>query len=147
MTLIEIMLVMVVVGILLAIAVPNFTSQVSKGDRHRAIVDIEALQARINVYRAEFAACPQTLANAQADPEHLIDPWGNPYQYLAFCDATKIPKGTARKDKFLVPINSDYDLYSMGPDGASVSPLTAKPSRDDIVRANDGAFIGLASDY
>jgi len=35
----------------------------------------------------------------------------------------------------------------MGKDGASVPPLTAKASRDDIIRANDGRFIGLASDY
>jgi general secretion pathway protein G len=52
-----------------------------------------------------------------------------------------------RKDKNLVPINSEYDLYSVGPDGDSVPPLTAQPSRDDIVMANDGKFIGLASDY
>ena len=49
--------------------------------------------------------------------------------------------------KNVVPINSDFDLYSMGEDGKSKSPLTAKPSHDDIVRANDGAFIGLATDY
>jgi hypothetical protein len=36
-------------------------------------------------------------------------------------------------------------LYSMGPDGRSSLPLAAKHSRDDIVRANDGAFIGAAS--
>jgi general secretion pathway protein G len=35
----------------------------------------------------------------------------------------------------------------MGKDGASVSPLTAKASRDDIVRANNGGFIGLAEDF
>lgn len=52
-----------------------------------------------------------------------------------------------RKDRFLVPINSDYDLYSMGADGRSVAPLTASMSRDDIIRANDGAFVGLAEDY
>lgn len=37
--------------------------------------------------------------------------------------------------------------YSMGPDGRSVAPLTAKASRDDIVRANTGRCIGLAADY
>jgi general secretion pathway protein G len=52
-----------------------------------------------------------------------------------------------RKDRFLVPINTDYDLYSMGKDGRSSPPLTAKASRDDIIRANDGAYIGLASNY
>ena len=52
-----------------------------------------------------------------------------------------------RKDKNLVPVNTDYDLYSMGEDGRSVGPFTAKASRDDIVRANDGGFVGLAADY
>jgi general secretion pathway protein G len=35
----------------------------------------------------------------------------------------------------------------MGRDGASQPPLTASASRDDIVRANDGQYIGLASGY
>jgi general secretion pathway protein G len=52
-----------------------------------------------------------------------------------------------RKDKNLVPINTQYDLYSMGADGQSVPPLTAKASRDDVVMANDGTYIGLASNY
>ena len=55
--------------------------------------------------------------------------------------------GQARKDRFLVPINSDYDLYSMGPDGGSVPPLTAALSRDDIIRANNGDYFGLASGF
>jgi general secretion pathway protein G len=45
------------------------------------------------------------------------------------------------------PINSDYDLYSVGPDGDSSPQLVSKKGRDDIVRANDGEFIGLASEY
>jgi general secretion pathway protein G len=56
-------------------------------------------------------------------------------------------KGDLRKDRFLVPLNSDYDLYSMVKDGASKGPLTAAESRDDILRANNGAFIGVAVDY
>jgi general secretion pathway protein G len=55
--------------------------------------------------------------------------------------------GKARKDHSLVPLNTDYDLYSKGPDKASVSPLTAKSSRDDILRANNGRFVGPASSY
>jgi general secretion pathway protein G len=55
--------------------------------------------------------------------------------------------GGARKDRFLVPINSDFDLYSMGVDGESVGPLTAKKSHDDIIRANDGGYYGLASNF
>jgi general secretion pathway protein G len=55
--------------------------------------------------------------------------------------------GQARKDRNLVPINSDYDLYSVGPDGRSVPPLTAHHSQDDIVRARNGAYIGPASEF
>jgi general secretion pathway protein G len=51
-------------------------------------------------------------------------------------------QGTLRKDRNLVPINSDYDLYSLGPDGETRPPLTAGPSRDDIARAADGSFVG-----
>lgn len=55
--------------------------------------------------------------------------------------------GGLRKDGKLNPLNTDFDLYSNGRDGDSKGPLSAKASRDDIVRANNGAFIGLGEDY
>ena len=55
--------------------------------------------------------------------------------------------GGARKDRSMVPINSDFDLYSMGKDGQSVGPLTAQKSHDDVIRANDGGFYGLAANF
>ncbi len=55
--------------------------------------------------------------------------------------------GEARKDYFLVPLNTDYDLYSVGKDGNSRPPLSAPDSADDVIRANDGAYIGLAANY
>ncbi|MCK5254491.1 MAG: prepilin-type cleavage/methylation domain-containing protein, partial [Deltaproteobacteria bacterium] len=70
--------------------------------------------------------------------------WGNPYQYN---DLNNIPPGLWRKDKNLVPLNSDYDLWSNGKDGKTNVALTAKASYDDIIRANDGAYIGLATGY
>ncbi len=74
----------------------------------------------------------------------MTDPWGNGYRYLNHATASN---GAYRKDKNIVPINADYDLYSMGKDGATAAPLTAAPSRDDIVRANNGRFVGRASVY
>ena len=55
--------------------------------------------------------------------------------------------GKARKDRFLVPLNSDYDLYSKGKDGKSSSPITASDSQDDVIRASDGSYVGLASQF
>ena len=63
------------------------------------------------------------------------------------CNGQCVPIGQARKDHNLVPINSDFDLFSAGPDGKSTGPLTAKASRDDIIRGSDGAFVGRAADY
>jgi general secretion pathway protein G len=76
---------------------------------------------------------------------NLLDPWGNPYQYLNHY--TMKGNGQARKDRFLKPLNSDYDLYSMGKDGQSSPPLQAKPSLDDVIRASNGSYVGLASNF
>ena len=73
-----------------------------------------------------------------------LDAWGNPYQYLNHENASV---GKKRKDKNLVPINSDYDLYSMGPDGKTTSALTAAISHDDVVRGRNGAYVGVALYY
>jgi len=51
------------------------------------------------------------------------------------------------KDRSMVPVDSDFDFYSMGPAGQSRPPFTAKASRDDIVRAGDGGYFGKASEY
>jgi general secretion pathway protein G len=55
------------------------------------------------------------------------------------------PERARSQDKNIVPINSDFDLWSKGKVGASVSPR--QPSRDDVIRANGGGFFGLASKY
>ena len=107
----------------------------------RAIADIRIMESEIAIYIAFSFAPPVSLA--VIGRAGMLDPWGNPYVYLAL-DAEK--KG-ARKDKFLVPLNSDYDLYSMGGDGESKRPLMAAASRDDIIRALDGAFVGVAEDF
>jgi general secretion pathway protein G len=55
--------------------------------------------------------------------------------------------GGSRKDRFGVSLNTDFDLYSMGKDRSSTDSLATPSSYDDILRANDGAFVGLASDF
>jgi general secretion pathway protein G len=141
-TLIEMMIVAVITGILAALAIPNYTRIRDRAMVARAIGDIDAIQFDLQEYVLRNGSLPTTLAGI--DRAGLEDPWGNPYQYLPIAGSGK---GGFRKDRFLVPINSDYDLYSMGADGASQGPLSAKASQDDIVRANDGGFVGLAKDF
>lgn len=146
-TLIELMVTVAIIGVLGSIAMPAYQDYQGEAKALQAISDIQNIEQRLEVYYSSGNnKYPPSLAEANADK--ILDPWGNPYQYMNLSDPSiKGAKGKARKDHNLVPINSDFDLYSMGKDGASVSPLTAKASRDDIVRANNGRFIGLASKY
>jgi len=73
----------------------------------------------------------------------MLDPWGYTYIYNPLAGGS----GHERKDKFLVPLNTDYDLYSVGPDGESQGPLNAAASKYDVIRALDGAYFGLAEDF
>jgi general secretion pathway protein G len=75
------------------------------------------------------------------------DGGGSSGSSCAACSGQCVSIGQARKDRKLVPINSDFDLFSPGRDGKTTGPLTAKASQDDIVRGSDGAFVGLGKDY
>jgi general secretion pathway protein G len=142
-TLIELLVAIAIVGTLGAIAVPTYNNYIDKARNATAAADIVHIGLRIASFQAERGT-PNTLA--QAGVTTLLDPWGRPYQYLRIAGVVPAPPGV-RKDHSTHPLNTDFDLYSMGKDGASQAPLTARASWDDIVRANNGRFVGLASDY
>jgi len=132
-----------VIAVLAAIAFPSYESYIQKTKITAAETDIMKIASLIGRYITVNNTPPPDLATIGADA--MLDPWGNPYVYLSFTGLNG--KGQMRKDKNLVPINTQFDLYSTGADGRSRPPLTAAVSRDDVIMANDGNFIGLASDY
>ena len=142
-TLVELLIAVVIILTICAIAVPNLMAALDQARIAKAVGDIHAIEDDVASYQAIYRALPDDLS--QIGDGNLIDPWGNPYQYLNH--ATMKGNGQARKDKFLKPLNSDYDLYSMGKDGQSSPPLQAKPSQDDVIRASDGSYVGLAADF
>jgi general secretion pathway protein G len=144
-TLIELIVVVTITGILAAVAIPTYTGYIEKARQTKAIAELRLLETEILAFYAVNDRLPLTLD--EIGRENLKDPWGNPYVFLNFETIKGQGKGKMRKDRFLVPINTDYDLCSMGPDGKTVPPLTAKASRDDIIRANNGAYIGRATEF
>lgn len=142
-TLLELMLAIAMSAVLGALAVGGYRTFVDRTRVTRAVADIGDIQMVLDRYQLNRGELPDLLIEAGLGGR--TDPWGAPYQYLNFADVMGV--GQMRKDRNLVPINTDYDLYSVGPDGRSVPPLTARASQDDIVRANDGRFIGPAKDY
>jgi general secretion pathway protein G len=142
-TLLELMVAIAIIGILAAIAFPNYLSYLQRARYVVAVSDIKNISQAVDEFAAQHHRYPNDLA--EIGMANLRDPWGNPYQYLNV--ANEKGKGNLRKDRSLVPVNSDYDLYSMGADGKSLSPFTAQPSLDDIVRAHNGSYLGYAENY
>lgn len=147
-TLIELLVSLALVATLTGIAVPLYKNHLETVAIEAAIIDIHELQREIALYEGSFGQLPANLGDINR--QYDLDPWGNPYQYMNLVNAPKDgsgkPKGS-RRDKFWNPLNYDYDLYSWGPDEKTAQQLTAKNARDDIVRAGEGQFVGVASDH
>lgn len=145
-TLIELLVAITILGTLMAIAIPAFNRYRDQQKVNIAINDLRTLDNKIQSYKASNEAYPSALTDLPATGIGN-DPWGNAYQYLKIEGADTSSKGNMRKDKNLVPINSDFDLYSNGADGKTSAPLTASSSQDDVVRGNDGRYYGLGANY
>lgn len=142
-TLIELMLVVAVGTVLVMVAIPMYEGYLMRSRMAEAVADMTRLDTAIEHYRINHDELPDALSDVVSPIPK--DPWGNEFVYLRLDPPSR--GSHPRKDHNLVPINSDFDLYSKGEDGRSTGPLTAKHSRDDLIRANNGAYFGAASDY
>lgn len=111
---------------------------ITKAKVTAAIGDIGALNIKLDMYR---------LAHNDQLPTDMsdfgLDRWGNPYQFLDF--STVNGNGKKRKNKSQVPVNLYFDMYSMGPDGKTATPMVSTPGADDIILV--GQWIGVACLY
>jgi general secretion pathway protein G len=144
-TLLELMMALVVVGLLAAIAVPSYARILEQQKIQQGERDLRLIGLRIENYRTQYGNTPNSLSDLNMTIPK--DPWGRDYQFLNFSAPIPGINGMIRKDHNLHPLNTEFDLYSMGADGDSKAPLTAKASRDDIIWARDGDFVGLAEDF
>jgi general secretion pathway protein G len=138
----ELLMITALISVLAAIAMPSYNSYRNKARSGAAAQQIVAMSITIKTYWLDNNAYPADLA--AVGQAGMLDPWGRPYVYYNV-DANG--KGRARKDHALNPINTDFDLYSLGPDGVSKPQLTQKDSVDDVIRARDGGFVGVAADF
>lgn len=142
-TIIELMISIAILAVLTSMAIPYYQNYRDQINVNQAETDILSIEVLIEHFHIDNHSYPMTLSDVDVGTK--LDPWGNPYEYLNISSVNG--KGNLRRDKSLNPINSDYDLYSMGKDGQTKMPVTAKESHDDIIRARDGKFVGLASDF
>ena len=116
-TLIEIMVVVVIIGLLAAVILPNVFGNVERAQVAKAKGDIQAIETALTMYKLDNYKYPSTDLGLQALTQRpndatvrnyreggyikrvSKDPWGNPYQYVY--------PGTH---------GQEYDLYSFGAD-------------------------------
>lgn len=142
-TAIELMIVMLIAAILVAILLPGYSQYRERQRVSQATQELVVMGTVIKNFQLDHNRYPNDLSEVQL--ANQVDPWGRRYEYLNISDASN--SGKARKRKNLTPINSDFDLYSAGRDGESKAPLSNPVSRDDVIRANDGRYHGLASEF
>jgi general secretion pathway protein G len=144
-SLIELLIVLGIIVTITALAVPHLVSALDQARISRAVGEIHAIEVNITIYQAtNNGNLPTDLSQIEATS--LVDPWGNPYQFFNHVSGTG-NGGILRQDLFLVALNEDYDLYSMGKDGLTAATIGASVSLDDIVRGGSGAYTGLASQF
>ncbi|SEL57370.1 type II secretion system protein G (GspG) [Colwellia chukchiensis] len=117
-TLLEVMVVIVILGILASMVVPNLMGSQERANLQKAVSDINALETSLSMYKMDNYKYPSTEQGLEAlvsetDIEPLPrrfpeggyvkrlpnDPWGNEYQLLNPGE------------------HGAMDVFSMGPDG------------------------------
>jgi general secretion pathway protein G len=140
-TIIELLATMSLIALLSALAVPHYSHLTERARVAKAIGDIQAMRSDILAQDS----LPASLASINR--QSLLDPWGHPYVFVRLAAANGAPGITGRTDKFGNPVNSTFDLYSLGKDGVSAQSFSAAASQDDVALGRDGGFIGLAQTF
>jgi general secretion pathway protein G len=117
-TLLELLVVLVILGLLAAIATPQVMKYLSRARTQSAALQIHNLASALDLFRLDVGRYPSEEEGlgslVEAPPttpnwngpyvkkkEMLVDPWGHPYAY-------RIPGE-----------HGEYDLYSAGADNAA----------------------------
>lgn len=139
-TLIELLIGISMLAVLTSLAMVSYSNYQERARIAQATGELGELEVAINQFATTTGGLPLGLADI--DQAGATDPWGAAYQYVNFAVG-----GVPKVDQNGVPVNTDYDLFSLGPDSATAGALTDATCADDIVRASNGGFFGNVSDY
>ncbi|MGL5365329.1 MAG: type II secretion system major pseudopilin GspG [Plesiomonas shigelloides] len=117
-TLLEVMVVIVILGVLASLVVPNLLGNKERADQQKVVSDLTALENSLDMYKLDNGQYPSTQQGLQAlvskpdgEPQPRryrengyikrlpTDPWGNEYQDLSPGE------------------HGQVDIYSLGADG------------------------------
>lgn len=139
-SLVELMVTVVILGILASIAISSYRDIKQQVSQARAMEELRGIEQTISSYVIEKGVLPDSLADLRPAP--FLDPWGHPVIYVNIAEG-----GVPRKDWAVINLNTDYDLYSKGPDNLTHQMLSDSASEDDVLRGSDGSYMGLGKNY
>lgn len=119
-TLIELMVVVAIIGLMSAVAVPALLAQAEKAKLERVQGDFKGIGDALALYRLHVGTYPRDLRHLWERPEPARG-WSGPYM-----DPEKVPPLDPWQNEYAYRLVSGqaYELISYGPDGA--------PGADDI---------------
>jgi len=133
-TLIELLIVVAIIGIIAAIAIPNLLNAINRGRQRRSMADIRSIGTAMEAYSVDYNYFPQVDLSDVAVTRLAT--------YLEPTYIKKLPKGDGWNRDIMVVNAADgtsYTLYSRGKDGNKDGSWTQGPKTDfnrDIVFSN-----------
>ena len=108
-TLVELLIVVAIIGIIAAVAIPNLLNAVDKGKQKRSMMDMRSICTAIEAYSTDMASYPKGIASWAA-----IEPLLNPY----FIEHPPNVDGWNNGwETSTTASGSDYTHVSLGKDG------------------------------
>jgi general secretion pathway protein G len=138
-SMVELVTVLSIIVILATMAIPTINRYIYTTKIAACATDIRTIDKAITAYSIDKNALPPDgpAGLGALGMSDMVDPWRRPFEFKLNTPATEL------KDIANNPLNTDYDLYSLGQDGISVSAAGGDGNEDDIARTNNGTFVGV----
>ncbi len=137
-TLIELLIVVAIIGIIAAIAIPNLLNAIDRSRQKRTMADMRSIGTAVESYSVDNNQYPD-----EGDTGSLTEVNGNLDQWLEPIYIKKCPDQDGwSHDLMYGSDGSDYTIRSYGKDGAETTATGGKTTDfDDDIIFIDGAFV------
>ena len=122
-TLIELLIVVAIIGIIAAIAIPNLLNAINRGRQKRSMADIRAIATALESYSVDFNFYPKV---AFTNTTSLVT-------YLTPTFIKRLPNNDGWNQAFVMIADASgtaYTIYSQAKGGTGTVPATGGPTTD-----------------
>jgi type II secretion system protein G len=133
--LIELLIVVAIIGIIAAIAIPNLLNAIQRGKQKRTMADMRAIGTAVEAYAVDNNYYPAagsaiTTITSQIEPKYIKktptrDGWNNPVDYVSAGGTTA----------------QEYTLHSYGKDNVPETAVGQTTNFNNDILFSQGSFV------